>query len=61
MSICMPTLLYMIIILMMTMFLVAAVDRSKFRTCESTGFCRVYRQKTIGPVFSEHVSRKKQL
>ena len=33
-----------------------SVDRSKFRTCESTGFCRIYRHKTIGPVYHDHVS-----
>lgn len=35
---------------------VAAVDRSKFRSCKDTGFCRVFRAKS-GPIFGDSVSR----
>ena len=34
--------------------LCVAVDRSKFRKCSDTGFCRRYRDKS-GPIFGQNV------
>ena len=36
--------------------LTEGVDRSKFRTCKDTGFCRRFRDLSSGPVFDDHVS-----
>lgn len=42
--------------LFLVLVLASAVDRSKFRTCQDTGFCRRYRGKEFGPVFGSSVS-----
>lgn len=45
-------LLYIVIVLL---GVVQSVDRSKFRTCADTGFCRKYRDKE-GPIYDKNVS-----
>jgi len=54
---CKGRILLPLLLLILFCFLasVCAVDRTKFRTCQDTGFCRRYRGK-YGPTFGTNVS-----
>jgi hypothetical protein len=54
-SIMRGTFALLLIVFAVVLVCLEAVDRSKFRKCSDTGFCRAFRPKE-GPVYGEHVS-----